>query len=94
MRRHGSALRRAVFVDAGDSGYLEQWRNSELTQPRAGLLRLASALVNHALTLFDGPAVLKAQSRLRRYYEGFGFVVVGPEFDEDGILHVPMRLER
>ena len=45
-----------------------------------------------ALGLIDGPSVLKAQSRLRQYYAGFGFEVTGPEFDEDGIAHVPMRL--
>jgi ElaA protein len=55
---------------------------------------LATALMRHALTLIEGPSVLKAQSRLRQYYAGFGFEVTGPEFDEDGIAHVPMRLAR
>jgi ElaA protein len=55
---------------------------------------LATALMRHALSLIDGPSVLKAQSRLRQYYAGFGFEVTGPEFDEDGIAHVPMRLVR
>jgi ElaA protein len=55
---------------------------------------LATALMRHALALIDGPSVLKAQSRLRHYYAGFGFEVTGPEFDEDGIAHVPMRLAR
>jgi ElaA protein len=32
-----------------------------------------------------------AQSRLQRFYESFGFVVNGEEYDEDGILHIPMR---
>lgn len=36
------------------------------------------------------PTVLAAQSHLRRFYERFGYRVVGPEFIEDGIPHLPM----
>lgn len=32
-----------------------------------------------------------AQAYLRAFYESFGFVVNGDEYDEDGILHFPMR---
>ena len=32
-----------------------------------------------------------AQAYLRRFYEGFGFVVNGAGYDEDGIPHFPMR---
>lgn len=35
--------------------------------------------------------VLDAQSHLRAFYEGLGYVVDGPEFVEDGIAHLPMR---
>jgi len=38
--------------------------------------------------------VLDAQSPLARWYAGFGFVVDGEEFLEDGIPHTPMRLSR
>ena len=38
--------------------------------------------------------VLDAQSPLRELYAGFGFEVSGPEFLEDGIPHLPMRLRR
>lgn len=34
---------------------------------------------------------LSAQSRLERFYGGFGFVVAGPRYLEDGIEHTPMR---
>ncbi|MFC6012746.1 GNAT family N-acetyltransferase [Nocardia lasii] len=34
---------------------------------------------------------LDAQSHLVGMYAKFGFVVDGPEFDDDGILHTPMR---
>jgi ElaA protein len=36
-------------------------------------------------------SVLGAQAHLQGWYERFGYVVDGPEYDEDGILHVPMR---
>ena len=34
-----------------------------------------------------------AQTGLTAFYEGYGFVVTGPEFDEDGVMHVPMARE-
>lgn len=34
---------------------------------------------------------LDAQSPLAGWYAGYGFVVDGPEFVEDGIPHLPMR---
>jgi ElaA protein len=34
---------------------------------------------------------LSAQSRLERFYAGFGFVPSGDRYDEDGIPHTPMR---
>ena len=36
--------------------------------------------------------LIHAQSHLRRWYEGFGFIVSGDEFLEDGIPHLPMRI--
>jgi ElaA protein len=36
---------------------------------------------------------LDAQTGLTTFYEGYGFVVTGPEFDEDGVMHVPMARE-
>ena len=38
--------------------------------------------------------VLDAQSPLAGLVRDFGFEVDGPEFLEDGIPHVPMRLTR
>ncbi len=34
---------------------------------------------------------LFSQVRAQRFYERYGFVVVGPHFDDVGIPHVPMR---
>jgi ElaA protein len=42
----------------------------------------------------DRPVVLDAQAPLEGFYASFGFAVVGPEYVEDGIPHVPMRRER
>ncbi|MEJ4099091.1 GNAT family N-acetyltransferase [Corynebacterium mastitidis] len=39
------------------------------------------------------PVVLDAQAPLTRWYGSFGFTPAGPEYVEDGIPHVPMRLE-
>ncbi len=55
---------------------------------------LAAALLQAALARTTGPVVLDAQSYLQAFYEGYGFVVTGGEFLEDGIPHVPMRLDR
>jgi ElaA protein len=41
-----------------------------------------------------GPLRLNAQEQLTGWYGAFGFEVSGPPFDEDGIRHVPMRMER
>jgi ElaA protein len=52
---------------------------------------LAAVLMDEAMALCDGRAVrLDAQVGLTAFYAGYGFEVTGPEFDEDGIRHVPM----
>lgn len=51
-------------------------------------------LVTAALARTEGDVLIDAQSRLRDWYAGFGFVVDGAEFTEDGIAHLPMRLIR
>ncbi len=55
--------------------------------------RLAGALIDRALELVPAgtAVVLNAQSRLEPWYGRGGFVRTGPDFDEDGIMHVPMR---
>lgn len=52
---------------------------------------LAAELVEHFLATTDGPWRLDAQAHLAGWYERFGFVVDGAEYDDDGIPHVPMR---
>jgi ElaA protein len=55
---------------------------------------LSARLLAAALDLIgDRPCVLDAQAYLAGFYERFGFVATGPEFDDDGIPHVPMVRE-
>jgi ElaA protein len=55
---------------------------------------LAALLVEAALARSVGPVVLDAQSHLCEWYGRYGFVATGPEYLDDGIPHVPMRLDR
>lgn len=52
---------------------------------------LAGELVRAALEeIGDREVRLDAQTGLRDWYASYGFVVSGPEFDDDGVLHIPM----
>jgi ElaA protein len=52
---------------------------------------LAAVMMEEAMALCgDREVRLDAQTGLTAFYEGYGFVATGPEFDEDGIMHVPM----
>jgi ElaA protein len=56
----------------------------------AGRELMAEAL-GHTVRLFPGQSIkISAQSYLRRFYESFGFEVVGDEYLEDDIPHLPM----
>lgn len=53
---------------------------------------LAALLMDEAMAVCgDREVRLDAQTGLTGFYEGYGFEVTGPEFDEDGVRHVPMR---
>ena len=53
---------------------------------------LSGQLMTEVSTRFgDGQLTLNAQAHLERWYEGFGYVRTGDNFDEAGIDHVPMR---
>ena len=55
---------------------------------------LAAVMMDEAMALCgDREVRLDAQTGLTGFYEGYGFVVTGPEFDEDGVMHVPMARE-
>jgi len=63
------------------------------TDPRHRGRGYAAALMRHAIELAGRPIVLKAQAQLRDWYARFGFSVCGEPWTEDGIPHVPMRID-
>jgi ElaA protein len=69
------------------------WRIGRVCVTRSARGRgLASILMRAAMDEIGGqPCVLDAQSYLSEFYALFGFEVVGDEFVEDGIPHLPMR---
>ena len=55
---------------------------------------LAAVMMDEAMALCgDREVRLDAQTGLTGFYAAYGFEVTGPEFDEDGVMHVPMRRE-
>jgi ElaA protein len=90
-----ATLRVLRDTDAGGSGVAIRI-GRVATVPAARSSGIAAALMNHALAGADrdcpgSDVVLDAQSHLVRWYERFGFVSDGPDYDEDGIEHRPMR---
>jgi ElaA protein len=59
---------------------------------RTGLgRRLMAEALRRLETLAPGKQIkLAAQQRLEAFYAGFGFAVVSPPYEEDGIMHVDM----
>jgi ElaA protein len=63
------------------------------THPDARRRGYSSALMRRAIEVSGPPVVLSAQAYLADWYAGFGFEESGEHWIEDGIEHVPMRLE-
>ncbi len=91
LRDGDELLGYARVLDDGDV-----WRIGRVVLTRNARGRgLADPLLETALTACpDRPVVMNAQTPLRAWYERFGFEVDGPEFLDDGIPHLPMRLRR
>ena len=52
---------------------------------------LAALMMDQAMAACgDREVRLDAQTGLTGFYASYGFEVTGPEFDEDGVMHVPM----
>ncbi|GAB3160458.1 GNAT family N-acetyltransferase [Myceligenerans halotolerans] len=85
----------ARLLDDGDV-----WRIGRVCLDRSARgRRLADDVMCAALAHVDATgdsrdAVLDAQSPLAGWYATFGFAPYGEEFLEDGIPHIPMRLQR
>jgi ElaA protein len=82
----GAVLATARVLDDGDARRIGRIA----TVPARRGEGLAARLVDHFLATSAGPWRLDAQTQLSGWYERFGFAVDGPEYDDDGILHVPM----
>jgi len=77
-----------LLVDADGSARIGRVATSSAARGQG----LAGKLMDRALELAAGRrVVLHAQSQLVGWYARFGFVRDGPDFDEDGIPHTPMR---
>ncbi len=54
---------------------------------------LSAELIRRGIELCEGRTIdIGAQAYLESWYERFGFVRSGPDYVEDGIPHLPMRL--
>ena len=62
------------------------------TRPHVRGKGMAARLMRAALEDARRPVRLDAQAGMQGWYEQFGFVLSGREFDDAGIAHVPMLL--
>ncbi len=70
------------------------WIGRVVTAPSHRKRGLGTLLMRHALGLAARPVRIAAQVRLAAWYAELGFERCGSDFDEDGIAHTPMRLDR
>ena len=84
----GAVLGTLRVLDDGDAARIGR----VVVAPAARGRGLAALMMDEAMALCEGREVrLDAQTGLTGFYEAYGFAVTGPAFDEDGIMHVPMR---
>lgn len=83
---HGEVVATARVLDDGDCRRIGRIATRGDHRGR----RLAGRLVEHFLASAAAPWRLNAQSHLVAWYESFGFEVDGPQYNDDGIPHVPM----
>ncbi len=89
--RDGELVGYARVLDDGGSARIGRVVVAKAARGRG----LADELVRAALEVVgDREVRLDAQTGLREWYASYGFVVTGPEFDEDGVLHIPMARSR
>lgn len=84
----------AAYVRQLDDGDGVERIGRVVTDPAHRGQSLAAKLIADVIDRGHGPIVLDAQSHLADWYARFGFDRDGDEFVEDGIAHVPMRLDR
>ena len=98
--RHLLALRDGEPVGTLRVRWLDRGRTAKIERiavlPEARGAKVGQALVEAALAAAKAEgaevALLHAQTIVQGFYVRLGFVAFGPEFIEDDILHVAMRL--
>lgn len=88
----GEVVSTARLLTEDDRGHRTGRIGRIATAPSVRGRGLAGELIRAGIAHFAGhPVVLGAQAHLEDYYGRFGFRRSGPNYDEDGILHLPMR---
>src|SRR5487761_1405145 len=82
IERHGE-IASYLRLYPGDEG--ADWIGRVVTAPAHRRRGLAAQLMRGALDRAEPPVRISAQAHLAGWYERFGFVACGPDFDEDGI---------
>jgi ElaA protein len=86
--RDGELVGYARVLDDGDGARIGR----VLVAPHARGHGLADELVRTALDVIgDREVRLDAHTGLVEWYASYGFEPTGPAFDEDGVMHRPMR---
>lgn len=98
--RDDEAGTRHIWVDNGGriAAYLRLLDDGEarrvgrvVTRPDDRGEGLAAKLMHHTLETSDGPWVLDSQCYLEPWYASLGFVRTGSDYDDDGVMHLPMH---
>ena len=97
---HLLALRNGAAAGTLRVRWLDEGRTAKIERvavlPDARGSKIGRALLQAALALAGSAgartASLHAQTTAQGFYGKFGFVAFGPEFMEDGIAHIAMRL--
>ena len=85
----GSALATIRVLENGEDRAIGRVATAVSARGRG----LSAALVRRGIELCEDRTIdIGAQAYLEGWYERFGFVRSGPDYVEDGIPHLPMRL--
>ena len=77
--------------DAASIGRVVNHKRTRMSGEGKKLMQIS---IDRIKSLFpDHPIKISAQTYLKKFYENLGFVKIGAEYLEDGIPHIPMKLE-
>lgn len=88
---HGQPAATARLFERGGQWHIG--RVAVLKEHRGGGLGQAAMrmLMQKAADFGASEVLVGAQRRAQGFYEALGFTPCGPEYDEEGVLHVPMK---